>query len=156
MQQNSESTIKKFFDTYFTFNGRLNRKPFIMRILASILITIILFLTIILVFYGDLTLENVDEYNLSIPYFIILFVNTWFFYANANRRFQDMNKDKKWTIFAFLIYLPSLFLDFTKQYPELSFVISCISFAIFIYLCVKKGTFGPNKYGDTQNQEELK
>ena len=170
-----------FFDTYFSFNGRLNRKPFIKRHIVAIFIMLILTIAIILPLYG---LEHIDKFNLSAPYFAILLIITWFYLANMNRRFQDMNKSKKWMIFAGFLYVFSIFVDiFTNLlYPiigpiqmqgnlailtfiaVLYSVTSLISFALFIFLCCKKGTVGPNKYGpdplqkdeDTQIEEEIK
>ena len=154
MEQN-----KGFFDTYFAFNGRLNRKAFIIRNIVVMFIMLILTFAIILPLYG---LEHIDEFNLSVPYFIILFVGIWFYLANTNRRFKDMNKSKNWIIFVGFLYLVQIPLDITKQYTGLYFVIGCIQLALFIYLCAKKGTVGPNKYGpdplqkDEDIQEEIK
>ena len=135
--------MDKFFNTYFSFNGRLNRKPFIIRNIVSIFIILILTIAIIIPLYG---LQNAENFNLSVPYFVILFISIWFYLANMNRRFQDMNKGKEWTIILFILYIVGLLLDLA-QYTSFSLVLSSVSFVFFIYLCAKKGTVGPNKYG---------
>lgn len=120
-----ENNKKEFFnaadDNYFTYKGRLARKPFIIR-------TIIFYLIIALI-YLLIAKYNLDEIIFS---YVFIFPILWAIFANANRRFHDIGKSSKWT-WMFFFSGP---------------ILPIVQIAILIYLFVKKGQDGPNQYGD--------
>ncbi len=121
MENNKNEFFNPSDDNYFTYKGRLARKPFIIR-------TIVFYVVIALV-YMMIVKCNFDKVIFS---YIFIMPMIYAIFANANRRFHDIGKSSKWTWVFF----------FSGS------IIPILQIVMYIYLFAKKGQVGPNQYGD--------
>ena len=116
---------------YFSFNGRLNRKPYICRGIAATFISIALAFLLFFIFTGfpPSRQYKYPEYVwLHVTLFILIFVLTiWVGFSLGVRRCHDMDKSGWWLLLGLIPY---------------------INVAWGLYLIFKRGTIGQNKYGD--------
>ena len=124
-----------FFSTllkdYFSFSGRLNRKPYICRSIAVTFISIALAFLLFFVFAG-FPLARQYKYPeyvwLHVTLFILIFLLTvWSGFSLGVRRCHDVEKSGWWLLLGLVPY---------------------INVAWGLYLIFKRGTIGQNKYGD--------
>ena len=104
--------------TFFTFRGRLNRKPYIMRSLVAIFLPVILAFVLFYLFAGGL---HVTVHSLLI--ILAIFMG----FSLGVRRCHDLDKSGWWLLLGAVPY---------------------INIAWGLYLACKRGTVGPNRYGD--------
>ena len=156
----------RYFKTYFSFEGRLNRKPFLLfytKMFAALLIALIL--------------SIFDDSNIMR---IITAIFGWFVAAPLCllgvtifpvKRLHDLNFSGQWfligvgIVFALDITLrviekvSSLKLQIAKEtvflLENVTFVIFIPLFICLIILCFKKGVKGHNKYGPDPLSIEL-
>ena len=112
-------------EDYFSFNGRINRKTFLIR-------NLVLFLTIIALTLLQIFLEDFKTPSLSLIFFhfLLFFCCIFILISKASlniRRFHDLNKSGWFTLLG---------------------IIPIISFFVMIYLYLFKGTVGSNKFGE--------
>ena len=142
------------FKQLFAFKGRLNRKPFIIHIaIGYVLILLNIFLLAFFALSLSYDPSNPKIFLNLLPtpvlaiFAIITCVAVLFIFANITRRLQDINKGFRWAII--MLALSGM---------------PIIYFPCLLYLCIKRGTIGPNEYGedplqkdeDTQIEEEIK
>ena len=124
--------FSRFFKKYFSFSGRLNRKPFILRSLAATFIPVLLAIALIYVFAGgfrpgqeylhrDLLWLHVLLHSLLIILAIIIG------FSLGVRRCHDLDKNGWWLLLGVIPYI-NVFWG--------------------LYLICKRGTIGANRYGD--------
>ena len=116
---------------YFSFNGRLNRKPYICRSIAATFVSIALAFLLFFIFAG-FPLSRQYKYPeyvwLHVTLFILIFVLTiWIGFSLGVRRCHDVEKSGWWLLLGLIPY---------------------INVAWGLYLIFKRGTIGQNKYGD--------
>ena len=116
---------------YFSFNGRLNRKPYICRSIAATFISIALAFLLFFIFAGfpPSRQYKYPEYVwIHVALFILIFVLTiWVGFSLGVRRCHDVEKSGWWLLLGLIPY---------------------INVAWGLYLIFKRGTIGQNKYGD--------
>lgn len=116
---------------YFSFNGRLNRKPYICRGITATFISIALAFLLFFIFtdFPPSRQYKYPEYVwLHVTLFILIFVLTiWVGFSLGVRRCHDMDKSGWWLLLGLIPY---------------------INVAWGLYLIFKRGTIGQNKYGD--------
>ena len=116
---------------YFSFNGRLNRKPYICRSIAATFVSIALAFLLFFIFAGfpPSRQYKYPEYVwLHVALFILIFVLTiWIGFSLGVRRCHDVEKSGWWLLLGLIPY---------------------INVAWGLYLIFKRGTIGQNKYGD--------
>ena len=135
----------------FAFKGRLNRKPFIIHItIGYVLILLNIFLLAFFALFLSYDPSNLKIFLNLLPtpiliiFAIITCVVVLFIFANMTRRFKDLNKGFRWAII--MLALSGM---------------PIIYFPCLLYLCAKRGTIGPNEYGEdplgveapTENQD---
>ena len=140
---------------FFSFSGRLNRKPYCLRSLLLVAITIISFIALFsFVGVGIAEAQNpfaiLGELGIVLVlvlalYLIILVASV----ALAVRRLHDRDKSGWWVLV--FILLPSVLQSAAGQAPDLALVLQLASFAISLWALVElgflRGTPGPNRYG---------
>ena len=116
---------------YFSFNGRLNRKPYICRSIAATFVSIALAFLLFFIFAGfpPSRQYKYPEYVwIHVALFILIFVLTiWVGFSLGVRRCHDVEKSGWWLLLGLIPY---------------------INVAWGLYLIFKRGTIGQNKYGD--------
>ena len=138
-------TIKKNF---FTFTGRLNRKPYFMNLMTigALGIFFILYITTI-----EPSLKEDPEHFVDNIHKHLIF---WVFYSPlfiaslslGVRRLHDLNKSHWWVILGFATMLVP---ESTNAIVNLVAVaLNYIGQIFNLYLVFAKGTTGPNKYGE--------
>ena len=132
------------YRTFFTFSGRLNRKPYIMRSLVAIFLPVILAFVLFYLFAGGLKpgqeylhkdlLWPGQEYLhkdllwLHVTVHSLLIILAIFMgFSLGVRRCHDLDKSGWWLLLGAVPY---------------------INIAWGLYLACKRGTVGPNRYGD--------
>jgi len=116
---------------YFSYSGRLNRKPFLQRSLLVTLLTPLLAAVLIFVFAGGLRPEEYLHRDLLWLHvtlhslLMILAIAAGF--SLGVRRCHDLDKSGFWLLLGF---------------------VPCINFFWTLYLLCKRGTIGPNQYGE--------
>jgi len=117
---------------FFTFSGRLNRKPYILRSLAATFLPVVLALVLFIVFAGGLKAgqdyQHRDLLWLHVvlhSLLIILAIVAGF--SLGVRRCHDLDKSGWWLLLGIIPY---------------------INVAWGLYLICRRGTVGPNRYGE--------
>lgn len=141
---------KDFAEMYFSFNGRLNRKPYIIR-LVLLTVAFILFILVLLgdnidaVLEGDysgLGMELILSGLLIIPYEISI-------YSLSIRRAHDCGKGLYYGLLPVICDLLFLFID-QEHLSNVMYVCSLIARG---YLAFSPGEKGPNQYGEDPLKE---
>ena len=123
---NQETLIQKFFSR----QGRLNRKPYLLRMLV-----ILLLLTLITLPIVTDTILSEGYFYFSLACFLVIA------YASLNlqiRRLQDMGQKSPYAYVLFALSI--VFRNFAA--------ISLLLLIIDLYICFAPGTLGPNPYGE--------
>ena len=155
--------------TNITFKGRSTRKEIINYIIFNFLYGLILgiFCSFPIIFAVKKSVAQTGSINFSnipnglliyivIVFFIAIIIGLWMFIAGLAlyvRRFHDLNYSG-WAYFIY--YIISVIICFgPPKYQTICTTISYImGLALMIYLMSVKGTFGPNKYGNSKIAEE--
>jgi uncharacterized membrane protein YhaH (DUF805 family) len=131
----------------FSFRGRLNRKPYWMTVIATMVI-IILLLLFALVMIRE---QRFEVAGLTVMILIILYIPLiWIGLAIGAKRLHDRDKSAWWLLVFYA--LPGILSTAGNELEDLGFIIlHIISFGItvwaFIELGCLRGTRGPNRYG---------
>ena len=132
------------FSTLFT--GRLNRKQYICRYLATIAISIIVLC--IVVATSDINwespAESMDKLNV-VPLYVLSVIANLAAFSFDLRRIHDVNLPSQLILLPIIVtiasYIP-FFNDGTAFYG-----LYAIELLFFLFLCIRKGTPGDNQYG---------
>jgi uncharacterized membrane protein YhaH (DUF805 family) len=131
----------------FSFQGRLNRKPYWMAVIATMVI-IILLLLVALVMIRE---HRFEFAGLTMAILVILYVPlVWIGLAIGAKRLHDRDKSAWWLIVFYA--MPGILSAVGNQMEDVGFmVLHVISFAISVWAFVElgclRGTVGPNRYG---------
>ena len=164
---------ESFKDKFFSWQGRLNRKPYILRWLVIFVVQTVV-IQIFSAFFdntGELVTPDMSKEEIAnvyidiIPiFFLVTLPMTVSFYTLMIRRLHDLNKSGKWTgIFVamsvwsyYTIYKlfnyavdPSLADERTMigLLVILTGVLLLVCFVFAMYLFCKRGTKGANRFG---------
>jgi uncharacterized membrane protein YhaH (DUF805 family) len=131
----------------FSFQGRLNRKPYWMTMIATMVIIIIL-----LLFALILIREHRFEFaGLTLALLVILYIPLiWINLAIGAKRLHDRDKSAWWLLLFYAA--PGILSTAGNRMEEVGFIIlHIISFGISVWAFVElgclRGTPGPNRYG---------
>jgi uncharacterized membrane protein YhaH (DUF805 family) len=131
----------------FSFQGRLNRKPYWMTVIATMVIIIVL-----LLFALILIREHRFEFaGLTLALLVILYIPLiWIGLAIGAKRLHDRDKSAWWLLVFYAA--PGILSTAGNQMEDLGFIIlHIISFGITVWAFVElgclRGTRGPNRYG---------
>jgi uncharacterized membrane protein YhaH (DUF805 family) len=142
----------------WSFNGRLNRKPYWLTTLVLILIMMVL---VALVFSiggaGLLTGDMSALGGLIIVILLIYIPILWIGLAISAKRLHDRNKSAWWLVLFYLV--PAILQGLSEHLGMVGLVLSLIGFAISIWALVEigflRGTVGPNQYGPDPLEAKL-
>jgi uncharacterized membrane protein YhaH (DUF805 family) len=131
----------------FSFQGRLNRKPYWMTVIATMVIIIVL-----LLFALILIREHRFEFaRLTLALLVILYIPLiWIGLAIGAKRLHDRDKSAWWLLVFYAA--PGILSTAGNRLEDVGFIIlHVISFAISVWAFVElgclRGTPGPNRYG---------
>ena len=131
----------------FSFQGRLNRKPYWMTVIATMVAIIVL-----LLFALILIREHRFEFaGLTLVLLVILYIPLiWIGLAIGAKRLHDRDKSAWWLLVFYAA--PGILSSAGNRMEDVGFIIlHIISFAIsvwsFVELGCLRGTAGPNRYG---------
>ena len=131
----------------FSFQGRLNRKPYWMTAIATMLIIIVL-----LLFALILIREHRFEFaGLTLVLLVILYIPLiWIGLAIGAKRLHDRDKSAWWLLVFYAA--PGILSTAGNRLEDVGFIIlHIISFGISVWAFVElgclRGTPGPNRYG---------
>lgn len=156
--------LKQIYERYtsvFTFKGRLNREKYIPIFIGIIFFFIFNYLFIwAWLKYEDYLIPNALYTNemlielSGLLFFILLlaYLFLWvsiiiFFICKTVQRLHDLNSSGIWIIFRITWPIAILFLSIPAQkWEQIIIIIIVLMFELMLLL--KKGTAGPNKYGE--------
>jgi uncharacterized membrane protein YhaH (DUF805 family) len=131
----------------FSFQGRLNRKPYWMTVIATMVAIIVL-----LLFALILIREHRFEFaGLTLVLLVILYIPLiWIGLAIGAKRLHDRDKSAWWLLVFYAA--PGILSSAGNRMEDVGFIIlHIISFAISVWAFVElgclRGTAGPNRYG---------
>lgn len=141
---------------YFTFTGRIGRKSFVLRTLASLAVTILWFIGVFILVVGADSLTDGTETAVSLAYilmafllFVVMIPLAWFNASLSVLRLHDLGQSGWWYV-AFLLIPVALEAVATNQ-GAVNVFNGILSFAWLGYLAFVKGEVGVNKYGAPQD-----
>ncbi|MDV0445618.1 Inner membrane protein YhaI [Methanimicrococcus sp. At1] len=123
------------FDEYHTYNGRITRKGYIIRVIGrwfyAALVTIILYGLVMLLSFITFNIGE-EAYFLTglIAAAVFIAAAVYFFFfklLQEIKRLHDVNLSGWWAIFGFVPFLSIIY---------------------YLYLIFVDGTVGPNKFGE--------
>jgi uncharacterized membrane protein YhaH (DUF805 family) len=131
----------------FSFQGRLNRKPYWTMVIATMVVVILVLL---------LALAALREYGLeflpvTIAIILVLYIPLiWIGLALSAKRLHDRDKSAWWLLVFYA--LPTVLSTAADRTEDVQFIIlHLISFGITVWALVEigclPGTVGPNRYG---------
>jgi uncharacterized membrane protein YhaH (DUF805 family) len=140
----------------FSFNGRLNRKPYWLTTLAMIAIFLLAAIVVAIVAGGAAALSGSSSPDLAgvglgiILVLVIIYIPLlWIGLALGAKRLHDRNKTGWWLLLFWI--LPGILQGVGEQIGTAGLVLSIAAFAISIWGLVEigflRGTVGPNQYG---------
>jgi uncharacterized membrane protein YhaH (DUF805 family) len=129
-------------DKFFSFRGRLNRKPYWLRTLALIAIMLV---AVVVAF----SLLGVEFAELQGGFPSLAGLGVVASLSLAVRRLHDRDKSGWWVLVFFV--LPSILQGMGGQTGDAAYVLQLAAFAISIWALVElgflRGTVGPNRFG---------
>jgi uncharacterized membrane protein YhaH (DUF805 family) len=130
----------------FSFQGRLNRKPYWLTNIA-VAVGVIILVAIAIVMVGE---RRFAEAFLTMAILIILYIPLfWVSLALGAKRLHDRNKSAWWLVLFYVA--PGVASGIGDQMEYLGFVLHLVAFAITVWAFVElgclRGTVGPNQYG---------
>jgi len=127
----NNSFFSKVLRDYFSFSGRLNRKPYICRSIAATFISITLAFLLFFAFAGfppSRQYKHPEFVWIHVTLLLLIMVLTiWIGFSLGVRRCHDVEKSGWWLLLGMVPY---------------------INIAWGLYLIFKRGTIGSNRYGD--------
>jgi uncharacterized membrane protein YhaH (DUF805 family) len=131
----------------FSFQGRLNRKPYWMTVIATMVIIILLLLLALV-----LIREHRFEFaGLTMAILVIFYIPLiWIGLAIGAKRLHDRDKSAWWLVVFYA--MPGILSTAGNRMEDVGFIIlHVISFGISVWAFVElgclRGTVGPNRYG---------
>jgi uncharacterized membrane protein YhaH (DUF805 family) len=130
----------------FSFQGRLNRKPYWMTVLATVVI-IILLIVFALVMFGE---QDFWAGGLLLAVLAILYIPLiWISLAIGAKRLHDRDKSAWWLLLFYLV--PSVLSTAGNHAGDGGIILELVSFAITVWAFVElgclRGTVGANRFG---------
>jgi uncharacterized membrane protein YhaH (DUF805 family) len=130
----------------FSFQGRLNRKPYWLTILATVVI-IILLIVFALMMFGE---HDFWAGGLLLVLLVILYIPLiWISLAIGAKRLHDRDKSAWWLLLFYLV--PSVLSTAGNHAGDIGIILQLVSFAITVWAFVElgclRGTVGPNRFG---------
>jgi uncharacterized membrane protein YhaH (DUF805 family) len=131
----------------FSFQGRLNRKPYWMTILAITVIVLVL-IVLALVMFGE---RDFWAGGALLAVLVIIYIPLiWIGLAIGAKRLHDRDKSAWWLLLFYLA--PSVLSAAANHAGDVGLIILHLaSFAITVWAFVElgclRGTVGPNRYG---------
>jgi len=130
----------------FSFQGRLNRKPYWMMLIA----TTVVFILVLLLALAALREYGLEFLPVTIAIILVLYIPLiWIGLALGAKRLHDRDKSAWWLLV--LYALPTILSTAADRMEDAQFILHLISFGItvwaFIELGCLRGTVGPNGYG---------
>lgn len=127
----NNSFFSKVLKDYFAFSGRLNRKPYICRSIAVTFFSIALAFLLFFAFAGfppSRQYKHPEFVWIHVTLLLLIMVLTiWIGFSLGVRRCHDVEKSGWWLLLGMVPY---------------------INIVWGLYLIFKRGTVGPNRYGD--------
>ena len=132
------------FSTLFT--GRLNRKQYICRYLATIAISVIVLCIVFATsdINWDAPAESMDNLN-TLPLYVMSIIAILATLSFDLRRIHDVNLPSQLILLPIIVTIASYIPFFTDG--AVFYVLYAIELLFFLYLCIRKGTPGDNQYG---------
>lgn len=140
---------------FFSFRGRLNRKPYWLRSLALIAIFLVGVTALFSLFgIGVAAMQDplavLGDLGIALVLVLVLYVVLLVAAISLTvRRLHDRDKSGWWVLVFFL--LPSVLQTAAAQTPDLALALQLAAAAISIWALVElgflRGTPGPNRYG---------
>lgn len=129
----------------FSFEGRLNRKPYWLTNIA-VGVVVILLVILAVVMFGE---RAFAAFGLTMALLVILYIPLiWVSLALGAKRLHDRDKSAWWLVLFYVV--PGILSSLANQ-MEFGFVLHLVSFAITVWAFVElgclRGTVGPNRYG---------
>ena len=124
-------TKNNSFKDYFTWRGRLNRRPYFLRYFSYLIVNLILKEILMNSFYGT----NDIFKSTRIIFIILAIVASIFMLMQIIRRLHDLNKSGWYVSLVILLYYIIPFFDWL------------IVLFFYLYLFLAKGTNGSNRFG---------
>lgn len=128
---NQPGFFGNLYRNFFSFSGRLNRKPYILRSLLAIFLPVILAIVLFYVFAGGF--KPAQEYLHKdllwlhvVLHSLLIILAIFMVFSLGVRRCHDLDKSGWWLLLGAVPY---------------------INIAWGLYLACKRGTVGPNRYG---------
>jgi uncharacterized membrane protein YhaH (DUF805 family) len=130
----------------FSFQGRLNRKPYWMTAIAITVLVIVL----ILLALGMVGEREFGAAIAVVALLVILYIPLiWIGLAVGAKRLHDRDKSAWWLLLFYAV--PSVLSGATNRIDDMGIVLHLASFAITVWAIVElgflRGTPGPNSYG---------
>jgi uncharacterized membrane protein YhaH (DUF805 family) len=130
----------------FSFQGRLNRKPYWMTILATAVI-IILLIVFALMMFGE---HDFWAGGSLLVVLVILYIPLiWISLAIGAKRLHDRDKSAWWLLLFYLV--PAILSTAGNHAGDIGIALHLASFAITVWAFVElgclRGTVGPNRFG---------
>ena len=145
----------------FSFQGRINRKPWWLVGLALLGIMLVLSIAVAVVagsaILNDDPMAMIGALGGMVIFFLVLMVPLiWIGLALGAKRLHDRNKSAWWLLVFYV--LPGI-VDGIGNYLGLSFIFTLAAFALSIWGLVEmgflRGTLGPNQYGPDPLQQPV-
>jgi uncharacterized membrane protein YhaH (DUF805 family) len=135
----------------FSFQGRLNRKPYWLTTLAIIAVFLVI-IVLLIALAGGLGALTGGASGLGAALIVLLIVYIpllWIGLALGAKRLHDRNKSGWWLLVFWI--LPGVLQGIGDQIGTLGIVLMVAAFALSIWGLVEigflRGTVGPNQYG---------
>ena len=130
----------------FSFQGRLNRKPYWITILATAVI-IILLIVFALMMFGE---HDFWAGGALLVVLVVIYIPLiWISLAIGAKRLHDRDKSAWWLLLFYLA--PSVLSAAANHAGDVSIILHLASFAITVWAFVElgclRGTVGPNRFG---------
>jgi uncharacterized membrane protein YhaH (DUF805 family) len=148
--ENSAISFRDFKDLkkkYFTFQGRLQRHPFILRVLLLAFAQFMFSLILYSRFVESLIIQRLEFAALFAIIFVVLTIPVvWAHLSLGTRRCHDLNKSGAVFAVPYICYLAS-YVTPLLGWPTVALVVQAITVVSFLALFIIKGTDGDNAYG---------
>ena len=134
----------------FSFQGRLNRKPYWLTTLAIIAILVVIVGILFAVAGASLLTGDFSGLGAAAIVLVLLYIPLlWIGLALGTKRLHDRNKSGWWLVVFWLV--PVILQLAGERIEGLGIVLTLAGFAISIWGLVEigflRGTVGPNQYG---------
>jgi uncharacterized membrane protein YhaH (DUF805 family) len=130
----------------FSFQGRLNRKPYWMTAIAITALMLVL-IAIAIAFFAE---RDIGAGIAIVVVIVLLYIPLiWVGLAVGAKRLHDRDKSAWWLLLFYAV--PSILSSGADRMESGGIILHLVSFAITIWAVVElgflRGTIGPNRYG---------